>query len=426
MNAAAAQDQQQHYLGIGYFGCHLLTDKKAACPSSAAQRSLNNGNDNARATATAADDATRVLAIWGDFHGLTLVHSRRRAFTSDGGQAGSRGGGAEDLPNTQVSEEGGEDAGSATIAARVHRRSRGVAKAPQHRPQPRSEQRDRFTVKCIAKHEFHRQIICILEHPSPDCPSIFLCSAAGHVICVPDPFSKQDPIPYSYNASAHTAEANNITINHDGLMMTTSNNGEVIVWPKAISDCNLGSFAIVALARHTGILAMLPIGSSVLITGDFKGKINLWVKEREVSDIVFDADLWHLSSASATLTLKPLSCTLDPPLLNSEKDDPQQLCVKPFVHHKKYSSCTKWSARNGKGIVVTCLESLGSLSFASANNRGEMKGWKLVEGYSNSLRAQNIWSLKTAHLGSTIDIVKRVGKLILTTGKDGNIKVWVS
>ncbi|GMH63091.1 hypothetical protein TL16_g03625 [Triparma laevis f. inornata] len=273
--------------------------------------------------------------------------------------------------------------------------------------------------------ENHGQVLSCLSHPSSSNPALFLSMSSGHVLCVPDPLKKTTLgegtfVVYNYNAVCHgESEVNCLAVGEDGggrgVLISSSFDGTVCVWPNALTETKMDKFQVVSrrLAHNTGIVTSLPLSSNntmidLFVLGDNRGRLELWKKILNVEGVT-----------------PPLS-----PEGELDDDDDSENTegeggVVDLTHlyeriHLVESCKTITSMKPEDQGSVTCLTALSNPGdyFACANNYGEIRGWRVTDSKLNLA-----FLINDAH-ACAIDNCVLIGNLLLTTGMAGVIKVW--
>jgi len=189
---------------------------------------------------------------------------------------------------------------------------------------------------------------------------------------------RQQQRPYSnvsprFHTGAHQgSECNHLEITAGGVLLSTSANGKVVIWPNAASSGLLSKSQMVVDAHPGGLIVCQSIKDSVLITGDFKGKVNLWSKSNDPQD-----------SGELTVDEDGEFTIIEPP-----REVPSR-----YFHRGRYNCLTKRGKQHQKSVNVTVLETLNAEegTFASGNSYGEMRGWKIEgcweDGWGSSIFA---------------------------------------
>eukprot|EP00520_Triparma_pacifica_P001394 CAMPEP_0118650198 /NCGR_PEP_ID=MMETSP0785-20121206/10117_1 /TAXON_ID=91992 /ORGANISM="Bolidomonas pacifica, Strain CCMP 1866" /LENGTH=538 /DNA_ID=CAMNT_0006542553 /DNA_START=6 /DNA_END=1622 /DNA_ORIENTATION=+ len=267
-------------------------------------------------------------------------------------------------------------------------------------------------VRTVASDINHGKVMSVTEHP--DGKGLFMATTEGHVIIVsditPDAEGAEGVIPYRFNPGAHGGgECNHLEVTSNGKLMSASADGKVVLWPDAIEGM-ISNFQILIEPHPAGLIVCQTLfNDGFLISGDFKGKVNLWWKS---SDPIDHGELTVDDDGEFAVLAPPNS-------------------VPPRYFHKgRYNSLSK-GKKHQKAVSVTALEVLHAEegTFVSGNSYGELRGWKLEKGETH-LFGEDVepkltlkWKIPSAHTG-TVDICWRVGELLVTTGKGGVVTVW--
>ena len=264
----------------------------------------------------------------------------------------------------------------------------------------------------------HGQVLSVLSHPLPSNPAMYLSMSSGHVLCVPAPLNNTPLgegtfVPYNYNAVAHSeSEVNSLSSLDDSILLSSSFDGTVCVWPNALSEIKMETFQVLAKnvdpnPYNIGVTTSLPlqmeasgdVGTFVL--GDNRGRVELWMKTYS-GDAVGERESAGLIEGGGYVDLTHMY----------ERLHQVEGCRNvASVYPEDQGSITCLTLMSGSGDY-----------FASANNYGEIRTWK-IHGQGSGSRLKPRHVLERAH-SCAIDNLKVLGSLVVTTGKFSVVKVW--
>ncbi|GMH99079.1 hypothetical protein TrST_g8329 [Triparma strigata] len=256
----------------------------------------------------------------------------------------------------------------------------------------------------------HGQVLSVLSHPLPSNPAMYLSMSSGHVLCVPAPLNNTPLgegtfVPYNYNAVAHSeSEVNSLSSLDDSILLSSSFDGTVCVWPNALSEIKMDTFQVLAKnvdpnPYNIGVTTSLPlqmeasgdVGTFVL--GDNRGRVELWMKTYS-GDAVGERESAGLTEGGGYVDLTHMY----------ERLHQVEGCRNvASVYPEDQGSITCLTLMSGSGDY-----------FASANNYGEIRTWK-IHGQGSGSRLKPRHVLERAH-SCAIDNLKVLGSLVVTTG----------